>query len=80
VVTLEKRLALRSIFDVRGEPEHEVTGTATLRFGLSRGLPLEYRASLVVIDRMADRVERTPATITCRLEPDSLSSSAGEKQ
>jgi hypothetical protein len=78
VVNLEKTLNLRSIFESRGEPQHEVTGTATVRFSLSRGLPLEYQARLVVFDRMTERIERIPAMFTCRLEPDSLNPLPGE--
>jgi hypothetical protein len=78
VVNLEKTLNLRSIFESRGEAQHEVTGTATIQFGLSQGLPLEYRVQLVVFDRIADRVERTPVAITCRLEPSSPTPSSGQ--
>jgi hypothetical protein len=80
MVNLEKTFHLRSIFESHGEPQHEVTGTATVQFSLSRGLPLEYGARLVAFDRMTEHVERIPATIACRLEPDSLNASPGENQ
>ena len=78
VVNLDKTLNLRSIFESHGEPQHEVTGTATVQFSLFRGLPLNYQARLVIFDRMMERIERMPVTFTCRLEPDSPSSSPGE--
>lgn len=78
VVNLDKTLNLRSIFESRGEPQHEVTGTATVQFSLSRGLLLEYQARLVVFDRMTERIERIPATLNCRLEPGSPTSFPGE--
>lgn len=78
VVNLEKTVSLRSLFESRGEPDHEVTGTATIQFSLRRGLPLEYRAQVVVFDRMTERIERIPATLNCRLEPEFSTSSSGE--
>lgn len=78
VVNLDKTLNLRSIFESHGEPQHEVTGTATVQFSLFRGLPLEYTARMVVFDRMTERIERTPATLRCRLQPDSPSLSSGD--